>query len=163
MNTLARVQRFAATYHEKRERLQKGSITRKLWNELKPHRGYLRRLGFRVTCQHSDVFGEDVLIFVYKDTDILVILQGDLLAHPMISSKEIALGHHSKSPQHDTGEPTDYSTAMTYLRTAERALSRDLRLNPNAVGVLKGLNGVAEWFDRASALTNLPEYSSEPI
>lgn len=163
MSILARVQRFAATYHEKRERLQKGSVTRKLWNELKPHRGYLRRLGFRVTCQNSDSLNTEVLLFIYKDTDIVVILRGENLPRAQVYSGEIEMGNHASSPQQDTGEPTDYSTAMTYLNTAERALSRDLRLNPNAVGVLKGLNGVAEWFDRASALTNLPEYSSEPI
>lgn len=162
MSTLVRLRRLAATYHEKRERLQKGSIPRKLWNELKPHRGYLRRLGFRVTCQHSPSMDEEVLIFVYKDTDILVILAGEILI-ATVYSKEIESGHHSKSPQWDTGEPTDYAGAKSYLKTAEGMLETILDREPNVDGILKGLNGISEWLDRAASATNLPEYSSEPI
>lgn len=160
---------LASTYRNKRERLDKGSTTRKLWNALRPHRATIASLGYRITTtRHMKSFGGDEgIVLVYADTDIRVTLPyGDGRKYDSCSvySREADFGLQAGTHQdhQDSGLQTDYASAKQLIDAAEDKIRVIVGVHPTATNVLHGLQAIKPLLDKVRRdLANLPEHSSE--
>lgn len=156
----SRLLALASTYHEKRERLEKGSPARQLWNELRPYRQELKKLGYRVTAPiHGKIVNfSDALVFIYRDTDIRIEISGDT---PDILTRGIGDATLQAEPQQITGEPTDVVEATEHLEMAMQTLRKMLARDPTAQGIVKALKAIQHNLETARHQANFPEFSSE--